>query len=252
MESEAMLASRKKSPLPEKILPRGRWNPWRCIKQDSEPNTQPVSYSGPQGVLLFLEDFVRKCVTLAGIQQLQTYFFQTWCDDRHRETAWTLTLVWMILIIIQGHMCEKSKTLMNLSDFVEIGFAVDLDEILDTCESVSFKLGIVIDTTQLDIFRFWYQFEWPWHTVRVTESVTRKLQLVQPFCFKVGWSSTGVCNGWFKGNDYIEVLNVWQIWVIWTCALHVRLLWWPYNSHSLDGCLATSSQRQSICMQVFH
>ena len=30
----------------EKILPRGGLNPPRCIKQDSEPNTLPMSYSG--------------------------------------------------------------------------------------------------------------------------------------------------------------------------------------------------------------
>ena len=33
-------------PSMEKNLPRGVLNPWRCTKQDSEPNTLPTSYSG--------------------------------------------------------------------------------------------------------------------------------------------------------------------------------------------------------------
>ena len=45
MQSEPMLTPWEKSPLPENILPRGGWNPRRCIKQDSEPNTLPTSYS---------------------------------------------------------------------------------------------------------------------------------------------------------------------------------------------------------------
>ena len=39
--------SKGKPPSTRKILPRGGWNPRRCIKQDSEPNTLPTSYSGP-------------------------------------------------------------------------------------------------------------------------------------------------------------------------------------------------------------
>ena len=31
----------------KKILLRGGWNPQRCIKQDSQPNTLLTSYSGP-------------------------------------------------------------------------------------------------------------------------------------------------------------------------------------------------------------
>ena len=41
-ESKLMLTPREKSPLP-KILPGGGWNPRRCIKEDSEPNTLPTS-----------------------------------------------------------------------------------------------------------------------------------------------------------------------------------------------------------------
>ena len=74
MESEPMLTPREKSPLLETFsleeyrthdaassrtaspthyqraipAPRGGRNPRRCIKQDSEPNTLPTSYSGPQ------------------------------------------------------------------------------------------------------------------------------------------------------------------------------------------------------------
>ena len=47
MESEAVITAKENSPLPETILPRSGWNPRRCIKQDSEPNTLPRSYSGP-------------------------------------------------------------------------------------------------------------------------------------------------------------------------------------------------------------
>ena len=39
--------SKGKIPSIRKILLRGGLNPWRCIKQDSEPNTLPTSYSGP-------------------------------------------------------------------------------------------------------------------------------------------------------------------------------------------------------------
>ena len=44
-----MLTPKEKSSLPEKKnLPRGRSNPQRCIKQDSEPNTlYRLSYSAP-------------------------------------------------------------------------------------------------------------------------------------------------------------------------------------------------------------
>ena len=46
MESEPKLTPREKS-LPEKIRPRGGSNPRRCVKQDSEPDALPTSYSGP-------------------------------------------------------------------------------------------------------------------------------------------------------------------------------------------------------------
>ena len=47
MESEPMLTQRGKIPSTGKILLRGGLNPWLCIKQDSEPNTLPASYSDP-------------------------------------------------------------------------------------------------------------------------------------------------------------------------------------------------------------
>ena len=40
--------SKVKIPPTRKILLRGGWNPQPCIKQDSEPNTLPMSYSSPQ------------------------------------------------------------------------------------------------------------------------------------------------------------------------------------------------------------
>ena len=46
IETEHMLTPRGKSPTTGKFLLRGS-NPRRCIKQDSEPNTLPTSYSGP-------------------------------------------------------------------------------------------------------------------------------------------------------------------------------------------------------------
>ena len=48
MESEPMFTPKGKIPFTRKILPREGSNPWRCIKQDSEPNTLPTSYSGPR------------------------------------------------------------------------------------------------------------------------------------------------------------------------------------------------------------
>ena len=47
MESEPMLTPREKSPLLEKKFLRGGSNPQHYIKQDSELNTLPTSYSGP-------------------------------------------------------------------------------------------------------------------------------------------------------------------------------------------------------------
>ena len=47
MESEPTFTPRAKFPQPSKILLRGGWNPRRCIKHDSEPNTLPTSYSDP-------------------------------------------------------------------------------------------------------------------------------------------------------------------------------------------------------------
>ena len=47
MKSEPVLTPKEKSTLPEKILLRGGSNPRRGIKQDSEPNTLPTSYSVP-------------------------------------------------------------------------------------------------------------------------------------------------------------------------------------------------------------
>ena len=42
--------SKGQIPSIRKILPRGGLNPQRCIKQDSEPNTLPTSYSGPHNL----------------------------------------------------------------------------------------------------------------------------------------------------------------------------------------------------------
>ena len=47
MEFEPMLTPREKSPVPQKILPRGESNPRRCIKQDREPNTLPTELFRP-------------------------------------------------------------------------------------------------------------------------------------------------------------------------------------------------------------
>ena len=42
--------SKGKIPSTGKFVLRGESNPRRCIKQDSEPNPLPTSYSGPQTV----------------------------------------------------------------------------------------------------------------------------------------------------------------------------------------------------------
>ena len=44
--------SKGKMPSTGKILPRGGFNPRCYIKQDSQPKTLPVSYSGPPDILL--------------------------------------------------------------------------------------------------------------------------------------------------------------------------------------------------------
>ena len=52
MESELMLTPREKILSARKILLRGGANPWHCIKQDSEPNKLPTSYSSPSSSAL--------------------------------------------------------------------------------------------------------------------------------------------------------------------------------------------------------
>ena len=47
LESEPMLTPREKSPLPEKIHLRGGSNQRRCMKQNSQPNTQPAELLQP-------------------------------------------------------------------------------------------------------------------------------------------------------------------------------------------------------------
>ena len=51
-----------KIPSTGKILFRGEWNPWRCIKQDSEPNRVPSSYSGPPNDFWLLDVMIRIAV----------------------------------------------------------------------------------------------------------------------------------------------------------------------------------------------
>ena len=53
--NQPMLTPREISPLPEKILLKGGWNPRPCIKQDSEPSTIATSYSGPLWILWLIE-----------------------------------------------------------------------------------------------------------------------------------------------------------------------------------------------------
>ena len=54
MESEPMLTPKGKKILYWKILLGGESNLWRCIKQDSEPNTLPMSYSDLPPCMAFL------------------------------------------------------------------------------------------------------------------------------------------------------------------------------------------------------
>ena len=49
MESEPMLI--QGNPSTGRIILRGEWNPWHCIKQDTEPNKLPRSYSGPRNLV---------------------------------------------------------------------------------------------------------------------------------------------------------------------------------------------------------
>ena len=50
MESEPMLIPTEKNPFYRR--PRGGWNPRRCIRQDSEPNTLPTELFRPQPMTL--------------------------------------------------------------------------------------------------------------------------------------------------------------------------------------------------------
>ena len=50
---QTYVISKGEIPSTSKILPRGGSNPQCCIKQDSEPNTLPMSYSSPETKRVF-------------------------------------------------------------------------------------------------------------------------------------------------------------------------------------------------------
>ena len=62
----------------------------------------------------------------------------------------------------------------------------------DTCELICFKLGLMLNTTEL------YTLIPVWMTLMFTQDhrVTGKLVLVQSLCCKVAWSNANVCDGW--------------------------------------------------------
>ena len=68
--------SKRKIPSARKILLRGRWNPWRCIRQDSRPNTLPTSYTAPPPL-----------PTPPHPLQIESYqWLKTWCSSGY--PAW--------------------------------------------------------------------------------------------------------------------------------------------------------------------
>ena len=108
MESEPMITPREKSPLLEKILVRGGSNPWRCIKQDSEPNTLPISYLGP-------------CTS----SPILTLAISTNWREVQKNCRW--------IEIIQGH---NSGIRVVLTPEVDLGWLI--------CPAVSFILSFVV------------------------------------------------------------------------------------------------------------
>ena len=79
------------------------------------------------------------------------------------------------------------------------------------CESISFRFGLMIDTTEV------HSLIPVWTTVAFTQGhrVMKKLELVQSLCCYVAWGGLNLCNNWFsRGDDCKEVQYVWQIWII--------------------------------------
>ena len=64
-----------------KILPRGGSNPRRCIKQDSEPNTVPTSFSSPS-----LKFQICNTQTIARLIDLSILVWHTNCATKYRLT----------------------------------------------------------------------------------------------------------------------------------------------------------------------
>ena len=106
------------------------------------------------------------------------------------------------------------------------GIDVNIILCLDTCEAICFKVGMMLNTTEV------YSLIQLWMTVMFTQGhkVTGKLEFVQSSCCKVAWSNLNVHDGWLcKGVDCEEILQVWQIWIVGTFALLVYSLMWKYT-----------------------
>ena len=71
-----MLTPKEKIPSAGKNIPREGWNPRRCIKQDSEPNTLPTSYPGPMTAVTGEEHSVG-VIRVLHLEQLPLLF--SWC-----------------------------------------------------------------------------------------------------------------------------------------------------------------------------
>ena len=92
------------------------------------------------------------------------------------------------------------------------------------CEPMCFKLGTMLKTAKL------HSFIAVWMTLVFTQGhgVTKNLEFVESFCWKVAWSSSKFPMVDFlthSKEDDCEVLKVWQIGIIWAFALLVMTFW---------------------------
>ena len=88
--------SKGKIPSTGKTLCRRGWNPWCCIKQDSESNTLPTSYSGPReqgyGSSLIVVNCTSHLKTCALVASLPS----TWNCGVSARTGWpSISTLWV-------------------------------------------------------------------------------------------------------------------------------------------------------------
>ena len=91
-----------KIPSTWKILPRGGSNPWCCIKQDSTPNTLPMSYSSPQVWANMAKTFACNVIMFNTVFAVQDKWTDGQLAGRPDEHDWLHRSIWYSYRSISG------------------------------------------------------------------------------------------------------------------------------------------------------